>query len=175
MIRASTSVAFHRRQSGSVECAPWWRSTRGKASTYPWRGRTIWTRPCNVPKTSTILLKTSIQSLKATRISNLRSTFDYHLVGLLSLGIPLPDLSWATMLCTRSFLTLNMSNTTARITLLRRNSARRRACRRLMPWLAAVVAQTLLRRTIFGDMSNCSRMFSIQHNWSMVLTHDCRI
>lgn len=51
-------------------------------------------------------------------------------------------------------LRLNMADASARITLFSRNGARRRACGRLVPRLTAVVAETLIRRTVLSDMTN---------------------
>ena len=47
---------------------------------------------------------------------------------------------------------MNVPNATARVALLGSNGARLRASSRLVPGLAAVVAEALLRRTVFCDM-----------------------
>lgn len=54
-------------------------------------------------------------------------------------------------------LGLNVTDTSARITLLAGDSTGRRASRRLMPGLTTIVAETLLRRTILGDVADCGR------------------
>ena len=52
---------------------------------------------------------------------------------------------------TRTFR-LDMTDTAARVALLRRDSAGRRAGRRFVARLAAVVAQPLVGRTVLGDV-----------------------
>jgi hypothetical protein len=47
-----------------------------------------------------------------------------------------------------------MTNSTTRVTLLGGDGARRRAGRRLMPWLTTVVTQTLLRGAVFGNVTD---------------------
>lgn len=57
---------------------------------------------------------------------------------------------------TRAF-GLDMTYSSARITLLSSRGARRGARRRLMAGLATIVTETLLRSTIFRDVAHCRR------------------
>lgn len=55
-------------------------------------------------------------------------------------------------------LRLNVANSATRITLFRRNCTRRWARRRLVAWLTAVVAKPLIRRTIFGNVTEVATL-----------------
>lgn len=53
---------------------------------------------------------------------------------------------------------LDMAYTTARVALFGSHGARLGACRRFMPGLAAIIAETLLRRTILRDVTQVSAL-----------------
>ena len=52
---------------------------------------------------------------------------------------------------------MNVPNATARVALLGSNGARLRASSRLVPGLAAVVAEPLLRRAVLGNVTDWGR------------------
>jgi hypothetical protein len=85
----------------------------------------------------------------------LHNISDYHPVVPSNLDIPLISRQkFSAAPHTDTHRTLYVAHSATRITLLGGDSARRRTCGRFMPRLAAVVAESLFRRTTLGNVTN---------------------
>lgn len=153
MIGPSAAVALHRRKSRSVQSASRGRSTGCKTDSSSRTG----TGTRNMTKTAAVLYEKSSELLKGRSIRT-------HIT---LLARPLNPQGRA--------LCLDMTNPSARVTLLSSNTARLRASGRFMSGLPAVVAETLLRGTILRNVTHYNQwMRSFSYNDKVsASTHDC--